>query len=108
MVEAIVGFAGRVLAAPGALYVDVGAGTGISTAALLRDMPRTAAAIDVEPGDDMRSQAQAASAAGKFDARQVYFVDGITPRLPIPTERTPLLSAGTGLPRHDRTAFSPT
>src|SRR3546814_18173728 len=86
MVEAIVGFAGRVLAAPGALNVDVGAGTGISTAALLRGLPRTAAAIGVEPDDDMRSQAQAASAAGEFDGRQVSFVAGSAATLPISTE----------------------
>src|SRR5690606_30962772 len=105
MVEAIVGFAGRVLAVPGALYVDVGAGTGISTAAVLRGLPCAVAAIGVEPDGDMRSEAQAASAAGEFDGRPVSFVDGSAERLPIPTARAALLSVGQAVHWFDRQAF---
>lgn len=105
MVRDIVAFTGRALAAPDALYVDVGAGTGISTASIARALPAGVAAIGVEPNDDMRGEAQAGVQAGAFETREVSFVDGRAERLPLPTGRAVLVTAGQAAHWFDRRAF---
>ncbi|MDO8209074.1 class I SAM-dependent methyltransferase [Conexibacter sp. CPCC 206217] len=46
------------------VMVDVGAGTGISTRAIASALRRPTRVLGVEPGEDMRRQAQAGAAAG--------------------------------------------
>ncbi len=79
--------------APGAVILDVGSGTGISTLALSRALPEGSVFLGVEPNVDMRAEAGANVPAG----RNITFVAGAADNL--------LVAAGTAIHWFDRGKF---
>ena len=83
------------------LAVDVGAGTGISTRAWRRALGRACRIVGVEPGEDMRREAMAATPA---DQRIEYRV-GTAEALPIATSEAGLVAAAQAAHWFDRPRF---
>lgn len=100
----VAGHARDALGTPGALMVDVGAGTGIATLSLLGALPETCRAIGVEPNDDMRAEAAAAAAAAAA-GRDVSFVAGSAEDIPVAAAAASLVVVGQAIHWFDRPAF---
>jgi ubiquinone/menaquinone biosynthesis C-methylase UbiE len=100
MARTIAEFAGDVIV-PGAVVIDVGAGTGISTMAVANALPPECAVIGVEPDDDMRAHATASLSLGS----QVTFVAGSAEDMPIGDQRAAVVTAGQAIQWFDRLKF---
>ncbi|MDE1997078.1 MAG: methyltransferase domain-containing protein [Rhizobiaceae bacterium] len=100
MAKAIAAFAGDILG-PGATVVDVGAGTGISTFAILSALPSGTAAVGIEPNADMRAQAMAATPAGL----DTTFIAGAADDLKLGDEEASMVTTGQAIQWFDRPKF---
>jgi SAM-dependent methyltransferase len=103
IMEAGVAFlaAGDVACDTGLLAVDVGAGTGISTRAWRRALGPDCRIVGIEPGDDMRREAAAATP----DDLRIEYRSGTAEALPIPAGEAGLITAAQAAHWFDRSRF---
>ncbi len=85
----------------GLLAIDVGAGTGISTRAWRRALGAAPCLIGVEPGDDMRREAEAATPPDQ----RIAYLAGSAETLPVATGEAGLIAAAQAAHWFDRPRF---
>jgi ubiquinone/menaquinone biosynthesis C-methylase UbiE len=101
MAQSVIEFAIPALKLPGAIVIDVGSGTGISTLSVKEALPAGCSVLGIEPNDDMRAQASA-MVSGLTD---ISFVPGSAEDLIVEDNAATLVTTGQAIQWFDRPKF---
>lgn len=100
MGQVIAAFAKHVLE-PGAIAIDVGSGTGLSTFFVAAALPADCIVMGIEPNADMRAQANAAIPPD----RAITFIAGAADNLTVGNAQAALVTVGQAVQWFDRPKF---